>query len=207
MDGFFFFKIDGDGVAFDEGQPAIGFYEQAMSFDHAVTDPKGSVIEVGVVINRGVLMAVPGHFDAAGGIPGLLDDNGVIGGATGVVVENDRIREAGGDNDLATERIILRLRRWLLTVKEEQNSEDQEEDGEGEPEASKGSGRSAVGAFLRAFREVCAAFGRQSFRFGRIFGKFGMRISRIRPRRRRYLSVLHSQIPPIIIAQVLGEGV
>jgi len=89
VDGFFLFKIDGYGVSFDQGQPAIGLDEQVVGPYDMVADLEGGVVVVGVVVDGGVLVTGPRHFDPAGRVPGLLDDDGVVGAAAGVVVEDD----------------------------------------------------------------------------------------------------------------------
>ncbi len=135
MDGFFFFEIDGYGVLFDQGQPAVGLDEQGMGFDDLVVDLKGGVVVVGVIIDGGILMAGLWHFYPAGGVPGLLDDDEVVRAAAGVVVENDRVGEAGGDDFLAAEGIVLRLRGWLLAMEEEKDRQNEDEDGCAEPDS------------------------------------------------------------------------
>ena len=91
MDGFFRFEIDGYRVLFDQRKPAVGLDEQVMGFDDLVVDLEGGVIEVGVVVDGGVLMTVLWHFHAPCGVPGLLDDHGVVGAAAGVIVEDDGV--------------------------------------------------------------------------------------------------------------------
>ena len=135
MDGFFLFKIDGYGVLFDQGEPAVGLDEQVMGLDDLVADLEGGVVVVGVVVDGGILMAGLWHFHPAGGVPGLLDDNGIVRAAAGVIVENDGVGEAGGDGFLAAEGIVLGLRGWLLAVEEEEDGQDEDKDGGAQPDA------------------------------------------------------------------------
>ena len=119
MDGIFFFKIDGYGLLLNEWQPPIGLDQQAVGLDHLSMYPESGVVKIGVIIYRCVLMAVPGHFDAAGRVPGLLDDDGIVGRVAGVVVEDYGIREAGADDFFAAEAVVLGLRGRLLAVEKE----------------------------------------------------------------------------------------
>lgn len=128
-------------------------------------------------------MAVLWHFHPAGGIPGLLDDHGVVGAAGGVVVENDRVGEAGGDDFLAAESIVLGLRGWLLAVEEEEDSEDQDEDGCPEPYApelavagGRGRGTGYVGGAVgvAGARQVSGGARRVTGGCGEAGGRCGM---------------------------------
>ena len=92
-----------------------------MRRDDAVVDLEGGVVEVGIIVNRGMLMIVFRDFYAAGGIPGLLDDDGVIGGAGGVVVEDDGVGKAGGDCFFAAKGIVAGLRWGLLAAEVEED--------------------------------------------------------------------------------------
>ena len=174
MDGFFLLKIDGYRVLLDQREPAVGLDKEAMGFDDLVMDPEGGVVKVGVVVDGGILMAALWHFDAAGSVPGLLDDNGIVGASAGVIVENDGVGEAGGDCLLATESIIPGLRWWLLAVEEEKDGQDEDKDGCTQPDAPElampGSGGVcgvvvrdgagfAVDAVVGDFRRVPGAFG------------------------------------------------
>jgi hypothetical protein len=84
-------------------------------------DLEGGVVKVGIIVNRGMLMIVPGDFCAAGGIPGLLDDDGVIGGAGGVIVEDDGVGQAGGDCFFAAKGIVTGLGWGLLAAEIEED--------------------------------------------------------------------------------------
>ena len=212
VDGFFLFKIDGYGVLFDQREPAVGLDKQVMGFHDLVANLQGGVIEVGVVVDGGILMAALWHFHAAGRVPGLLNDDGVVGAAAGIIVEYDGVGEAGGDCLLAAEGIILGLRWWLLAVEEEEDGQDEDKDGCTEPDTPelampgwggvcgvvvRGAGF-AVDAVQPGFRWVLGAFGRISCSFGRILGNFRMRL------RRRMFG---GQIAPIVITEELGEGI
>lgn len=116
---FFLFKIDRHGVMFDQREPAVGLDEQVMGPDDMVVDLECGVVVVGVIVDGGILMAGLRHFYAAGAVPGLLDDDGVVRAAVGIVVEDDRVGETGGNDFLAAEGVVPGLWRRLLTVEEE----------------------------------------------------------------------------------------
>jgi hypothetical protein len=121
VDGFFLFEVDGYWVLFDEWEPAIGLDEQVMRTYHAVVNLEGGVVEVGIIVDRSMLMIVLRNFFAAGGIPGLLDDDGVVGGAGGVVVEDNGVGQAGGDCFFAAKGIVAGLGWGLLTAEVEED--------------------------------------------------------------------------------------
>lgn len=79
VDGGFGFKIDGYGRLFDEGEPSVGSDEERMGLDRVILDLESGVVEVRIIIYRCVLVVFFGNFYAAGGVPGLLDDDGVFG--------------------------------------------------------------------------------------------------------------------------------
>src|ERR1700722_11287368 len=143
MDGFFLSEIDGHGIPFDQREPSIGLDQEVMRADDLVMDLQGGVVIIGVVIDRGILMTISWHFHPAGSIPGLLNDNRIIGGAAGVVVEYDGIREAGRDDFRAAEGVVAGLWGWLLPMEKEEDGQDEYEDGRAKPEATERAAKTA----------------------------------------------------------------
>ena len=174
VDGFFLLKIDGYGVLFDQWKPAVGLDEEVVSPDDMVADLEGGVVVVGVIIDGGILMAGLCHFYPAGGVPGLLDDDGVVRASAGVVVKDDRVRETGRADFLAAEGIVLGLRGRLLAVEEEEERQDQDEDGRTQPDAPELTVAGSGGLCRVALRgSIGLAVGAVQCGFGGVLGAFG----------------------------------
>ena len=172
--GFFLLKIDGYRVLFDQWKPAVGLDEQVMGPDDMVTDLEGGMVVVGVIIDGGILMAALCHFYPAGGVPGLLDDDGVVRAAAGVVVEDDRVGETGGNDFLAAEGIVLGLRGRLLAVEEEEERQDEDEDGRTQPDAPELTMAGSGGLCRVALRgSIGLAVGAVQSGFGGVLGALG----------------------------------
>ena len=102
-----------------------------MRFDDLAVYLEGSVVKFRIIVDGGILVIVLRDFYPAGGIPGLLDDDRVVRRAGGVVVEDDRVGQAGGNDNFAAEFIVAGLRGGFLAVQEQENEQDDEE-GDGE---------------------------------------------------------------------------
>lgn len=94
---FFLFKIDGDGICFRYGEPAIGGDHQVVDADDPVIDDEFGFEVTGIIVDGGVVGAGGWDGNFAGHVPGLDDEYGVGGIDGGPIVEDDGVGNALGD--------------------------------------------------------------------------------------------------------------
>lgn len=103
---FFLFEIDGDGICFREGEPAVGGDHQVVGADDLGVDDEFGFEVAGVVVDGGVVRAGGWDCNSSAHVPGLDDEYGVGGIDGGPVVKDDGVGDAFGDYFVGSEGVL-----------------------------------------------------------------------------------------------------
>lgn len=103
---FFFSEIDRGGVSLSEGEPTVGGDHEVVGADDLGVDDEFGFEEAGVVVDRGVFGSCGRDGYSAAPVPGLDDEDGVVGADGAVVMENDRVGDAFGDDFIRSEGVL-----------------------------------------------------------------------------------------------------